>query len=142
MRDKLLVSACLLGLCCKYDGGSNRLPDDKLQKLCESYELVPVCPEAYGGLTTPRAPSERRDGGVFSSEGRDVTEQFKKGAEAALYLAETLGIRKALLKENSPSCGSGTIYDGSFSGKLIPGDGVTAELLKAHGIEVLSESSL
>ena len=142
MRDKLLVSACLLGLCCKYDGGSNRLPDDKLHKLCESYELIPVCPEAYGGLTTPRAPSERRDGGVFSSEGRDVTVQFKKGAEVALYLAETLGIRKALLKENSPSCGSGTIYDGSFSGKLIPGDGVTAELLKAHGIEVSGESSL
>ena len=142
MKTKIIVSACLLGLCCKYDGGSNRLPDDKLHKLCESYELIPVCPEAYGGLTTPRAPSERRDGGVFSSEGRDVTVQFKKGAEAALYLAETLGIRKALLKENSPSCGSGTIYDGSFSGKLIPGDGVTAELLKAHGIEVSGESSL
>ncbi len=142
MRDRLLVSACLLGLCCKYDGGSNRLPDDKLRFLCESYELIPVCPEAYGGLTTPRAPSERRDEGVFSSEGMDVTEQFKKGAEAALYLAETLGIRKALLKENSPSCGSGTIYDGSFSGKLIHGNGVTAELLKAHGVEVSGESSL
>ena len=142
MRDKLLVSACLLGLCCKYDGGSNRLPDDKLHKLCESYELIPVCPEAYGGLTTPRAPSERRDGGVCASEGGDGTVQFKKGAEAALDLAETWGIRKALLKENSPSCGSGTIYDGSFSGKLIPGDGVTAELLKAHGIEVSGESSL
>ena len=140
--EKLLISACFLGNNCKYSGGNNALPPETLRKLKETYRLIPVCPEAYGGLTTPRAPSERRDGGVFSSEGRDVTVQFKKGAEAALYLAETLGIRKALLKENSPSCGNGTIYDGSFSGKLIPGDGVTAELLKAHGIEVSGESSL
>lgn len=142
MKEKLLISACLLGVECKYDGGSNKLSPEKLNELCERYELVPVCPEAYGGLTTPRTPSERRDGGVFSKDGRDVTRQFEKGAAAALRLAKLLGIRKALLKENSPSCGSGTIYDGSFSGKLICGDGVTAELLKKHGIEIFGEGSL
>ncbi len=139
MKEKLLISACLLGVNCKYDGGTNTLPKATLDKLCESYELVPVCPEAYGGLTTPRLPSERLDGGVFAKNGTDVTEQYNRGAEAALRLCELFGIRKAILKEHSPSCGSGSIYDGSFTGTLIPGDGVTTELLKKHGITVVGE---
>lgn len=142
MKKKVLISSCLLGVNCRYDGGSNRLPDEKLKELREKYELIPVCPECYGGLTTPRIPSERRDGKVFSKLGADVTEEFTKGAEAALYLAELLGAELAILKENSPSCGCGTIYDGSFSGKLTEGDGVTAELLKKHGITVVGEESI
>lgn len=142
MKKKVLISSCLLGVNCRYDGGSNKLPDEKLKELREKYELIPVCPECYGGLATPRIPSERRDGKVFSKLGADVTGEFTKGAEAALYLAELLGAELAILKENSPSCGSGTIYDGSFSGTLTEGDGVTAELLKKHGITVIGEKSI
>lgn len=142
MKEKLLISACLLGLNCKYDGGTNTLPENVLEKLCKEYELVPVCPEAYGGLTTPRLPSERRDGGVFAKNGTDVTEQYNRGAAAALRLCELFGIKKTLLKEHSPSCGSGYIYDGSFTGTLVSGDGVTAELLKKHGITVIGEKGL
>lgn len=142
MRKRALISACLLGVDCKYDGGNNRLPDEKLARLKTEYELIPVCPEAYGGLTTPRAPSERLDGGVVSNTGRNVTAEFQKGAEAALRLAQLLEAETAILKENSPSCGCGTIYDGTFSGTLVPGDGVTAELLKAHGITVIGESKI
>lgn len=142
MRKRALISACLLGVDCKYDGGNNRLPDEKLTRLKTEYELIPVCPEAYGGLTTPRAPSERLDGGVVSNTGRNVTAEFQRGAEAALRLAQLFEAETAILKENSPSCGCGTIYDGTFSGTLVPGDGVTAELLKAHGITIIGESKI
>lgn len=142
MKKKALISACLLGVDCRYDGKNNKLPDEKLRELKEKYELIPVCAEVYGGLTTPRVPSERRYGGVFSKEGMDVTAEFTKGAEAVLYLAELLGAELAILKENSPSCGSGRIYDGSFTGTLTEGDGVTAELLKKHGISVIGEKKL
>ena len=142
MREKALISACLLGAECKYSGGSNALPEDTLAALKEKYELIPVCPECCGGLTTPRAPSERRGDKVVSKTGADVTEQFQKGAQTALHLAEMFGARLAIFKENSPSCGSGTIYDGTFTGTLTQGDGVTAELLKKHGIKVISENAL
>lgn len=142
MRKRALISACLLGVDCKYDGGNNRLPDEKLTRLKTEHELIPVCPEAYGGLTTPRAPSERLDGGVVSNTGRNVTAEFQRGAEAALRLAQLFEAETAILKENSPSCGCGTVYDGTFSGTLVPGDGVTAELLKAHGITVIGESKI
>ena len=138
----LLVSACLLGVCCKYSGGHNALPEAQLTKLRQRYRLVPVCPEQAGGLPTPRVPSERRGEGVFSRDGRDVTAAFQKGAQAALALAQSEGCAMALLKERSPSCGRGEIYDGSFSGRVTPGDGVTAELLLAHGVEVLGESEI
>ena len=118
------------------------MSDEKLEKLKAEYELIPVCPEAYGGLTTPRTPSERLDGMVLSKLGADVTAEFQKGAQAALYLAKLFGAELAILKENCPSCGSGTIYDGTFSGTLTPGDGVTAELLKKHGIAVIGESKI
>lgn len=142
MKKKAIISSCLLGVNCRYDGGNNKLPDEKLAELREKYELIPVCPECYGGLTTPRVPSERRDGGVYSKVGVDVTAEFAKGADAALYLAKLLGAELAILKENSPSCGSGTIYDGTFSGTLTEGDGVTAELLKKQGITVIGESKI
>ena len=140
--DKLLISACLLGVNCKYNGGNNRLPEEALAALRARYELVPVCPETAGGLPTPRIPSERRDSGVWNREGEDVTGAYQKGAEAALRLARRLGCSRALLKERSPSCGSGMIYDGSFTGMLIPGRGVTAELLLEAGVTVYSEERL
>ena len=142
MKERVLISACLLGVDCKYDGGNNRLPEDTIEKLTEKYELSPVCPECYGGLTTPRTPSERLGDKVVSKTGADVTEPFRKGAAAALYLARLFGVKTAILKANSPSCGSGTIYDGTFTGTLVSGDGVTAELLKAHGIKVIDENAL
>lgn len=142
MREKALISACLLGAECKYSGGSNALPEDTLAALKEKYELIPVCPECCGGLTTPRAPSERRGDKVVSKTGADVTAQFQKGAQTALHLAEIFGARLAIFKENSPSCGSGTIYDGTFTGTLTQGDGVTAGLLKKHGITVIGENAL
>lgn len=126
MKEKILISACLLGFDCKYDGGNNRMADTDIEALRERFELIPVCPECCGGLPTPRTPSE----------------QFKKGARAALGLARHFGIKTAILKANSPSCGSGTIYDGSFTGTLVPGDGVTAELLKKHGVIVTNENAL
>ena len=141
-KTKLLISACLLGAACRYDGRSVPLPQETLAALNEKYALVPVCPEQLGGLPTPRHPSERRGDAVVTEAGQDVTAQYTRGAQQALYLAETLGCRAALLKERSPSCGSGEIYDGTFSRTLTPGDGVTAQLLKAHGITVYGESEI
>ena len=140
--EALLVSACLLGFPCKYSGGSNALPPEKLDALRRRYRLIPVCPETAGGLSTPREPSERQGERVVSRDGRDVTAAFRKGASLTLRLAERYGAKSALLKDRSPSCGSGFVYDGSFSGKLIPGDGVTAELLKSRGIAVIGENAL
>ncbi len=138
--DRLLVSACLLGVNCKYSGGNNVLPRETLEKLRNKYILIPVCPETAGGLPVPRRPSERRHDIVVDDLGNDVTKQFTKGAETAQVLAQRYAIFSALLKENSPSCGCGLIYDGSFSGALIPGDGVAAEALKALGLKVYGES--
>ena len=140
--EVLLVSACLMGFDCKYSGGNNALPPETLEALRRSFRLIPVCPETAGGLPTPREPSERRGERVVSRDGRDVTAAFQKGAALTLRLAERYGAKRALLKCNSPSCGSGMIYDGSFSGKLVPGDGVTAELLKSQGISVVGENVL
>lgn len=136
--DKLLVSACLLGTPCRYDGKSKA--DARVQALAGKYELIPVCPEELGGLPTPREPSERQGGCVVMRSGRDVTEKYRRGAEAALALCLQNGCKAAVLKEKSPSCGCGEVYDGTFSRRLIAGDGVTAEALKAHGITVYGES--
>lgn len=138
MKEKLLVSACLLGTPCRYDGESKR--NDAVCALAEKFELVPVCPEVMGGLPTPRTPSERQGGRVSAKDGRDVTAEYRRGAEMALEIAQREGVCAALLKERSPSCGSGEIYDGGFTGALTAGDGVTAELLRAHGIAVFGES--
>lgn len=138
--ENLLISACLLGVECKYSGGSNALPEETIEKLRTRYRLIHVCPETAGGLPTPRDPSERLGERVVSCRGADVTAQFKKGAEAALTLARRYGCTTALMKEHSPSCGSGLIYDGSFLGKLVKGDGCAAELLKAAGVSVVGEN--
>ena len=138
--EKVLISACLLGFECKYCGGSNKLPEQQLAALGECFRLIPVCPETAGGLPTPRDPSERLGDRVVSNQGRDVTAQYQKGAETALWLARRYDCKAALLKEKSPSCGSGQIYDGSFTGTLVPGDGVAAQLLKEEGLIVFGES--
>ncbi len=140
MKEALLISACLLGTNCKYNGGNNALPEEQLAALRERYRLVPVCPERDGGLPTPRLPSERMGDRVVNRAGEDVTEAFCRGAALALETAEREGCRLALLKERSPSCGSGRIYDGSFSSTVIPGDGITAEALKKSGLTVFGET--
>ena len=137
---KILISACLLGCRCRYDGGSKLHP--AAAALAERHELVPVCPEQLGGLPTPRPPAERVGDRVLTAAGCDVTEQYRRGAEETLRLCRIYGCEVAVLKERSPSCGSGTVYNGTFSGVLTDGDGVTAELLKANGIQVYGESEL
>lgn len=134
-----MISACLLGVCCRYDGASKAHP--LVLALAERHTLVPVCPEQLGGLPTPRPPAERRDGRVVT-QSDDVTEQYRRGAEETLKLCKLLGCEAAVLKERSPSCGHGQVYDGTFSGTLTAGDGVTAALLAAHGIPVYGESRI
>ena len=135
----ILVSACLLGVCCTYRGTSKEQAS-VLKLLQEGHTLIPVCPEQLGGLPTPRPASERKGDKVVSCFGVDVTDHFVRGATEALRIAKLYDCNVAVLKERSPSCGSGEIYDGSFQGVLTHGDGVTAELLKQHGIRVLGES--
>lgn len=136
---RLLVSACLLGLNCRYDGKS--APNEEIIKLAERHELVPVCPEQLGGLPTPREPAEIKDGRVMTRGGAEVTEQFERGAEQTVQLAKLLGCTAAVLKERSPSCGCGKIYDGSFCGKTVVGNGITAKKLIQSGICVFGEST-
>ena len=131
---KLLVSACLLGACCRYDGASREHPLAK--KLAERYPLIPVCPEQLGGLPTPRPPAERRGERVVTHSGDDLSERYRRGAEETLRLCRMLDCEAAVLKERSPSCGAGTVYDGTFSGVLASGDGVTAALLRDGGMPV------
>ena len=138
--DKLLISACLLGIPCRYDGSTKLF--DSMERLREKYELVPVCPEQLGGLPTPRNPSERMENRVVTPNGTDVTNEYHAGARATLELCLREGCVAAVLKERSPSCGSGEIYDGTFTHTVIPGDGVTAELLKQNGIKVYGETEL
>ncbi len=140
MKEKLLISACLLGRNCKYNGGNNYTP--LAEALGERYELVPVCPECLGGLPIPHEPSERVGDRVLSRSGEDVTAAFRRGADRTLEAARRCGARRAVLKERSPSCGCGAIYDGTFTGTVVPGDGLTAELLLAAGIEVLGETQI
>ena len=138
----ILVSRCLLGEPCRYDGKSK--PVEALLYLAvNGGVLVPVCPEVDGGLPTPRPPAEiQPDGRVVNREGQDVTAEYRKGAQHALETARKYGCTVAVLKEKSPSCGNCRVYDGSFTGTLIDGQGVTAELLARHGIRVLGESQL
>lgn len=135
---KLLVSACLLGLGCRYDGRAKE--NATVLELTGSHTLIPFCPEIYGGLSTPREPSEIRGGRVLTKTGEDVTMQFEKGACEALRLAQTLGCTGAILQDRSPSCGVGWIHDGTFLGGLVEGDGLTARLLLQAGLRVLPAS--
>ena len=138
----LLISRCLLGDNCRYDGKSKPLPDETLQALRARYDLIPVCPEVLGGLPTPRTPSERQGDRVVMKTGADVTEEYRRGAEAALQAARENQVCAAVLKERSPSCGKGKIYDGSFTGTLTEGNGVTAEMLLEKGFTVYGESEI
>lgn len=140
MKEKLLISACLIGMPCRYDGASKGVA--AIEALRERFTLIPVCPEVLGGLPTPRPSAERRGECVVNNIGADVTNEYRRGAEDALRIAVENGCTRALLKERSPSCGRGMIYDGTFSGTLAPGDGVTAELLMQNGIEVFGEGDL
>lgn len=142
MSKNILVSACLLGICCRYDGRGN--PNESVIALLDRDDvtLIPVCPEQLGGMSTPRMPSERLDTRVKNRVGDDVTDCFSRGAEAALRIAQMSHCRYAILKERSPSCGCGRIYDGTFSGKLTDGNGVTTELLLQAGIQVFGESQI
>lgn len=143
----ILVSACLAGINCKYNGKNNYM--ERYAKMLESKEALPVCPEQLGGCPTPRPPAEIQDGdgagvldgkcSVIRKTGEDATREFIKGAEETLRLAKAVGADTAILKARSPSCGCGTIYDGTFSGQLKSGNGVTAELLIRNGIKVMTE---
>lgn len=135
---KILVSACLLGVCCRYDGQAK--PHEGVLSLLGRHTLIPVCPEIYGGLATPRPAAERVGKRVLTAQGGDVTAQYRRGAEETMRLGRLYGCEAALLKERSPSCGSGVIHNGRFDGGLTPGDGVTAALLRANGIPVYGES--
>ena len=137
---RLLISACLLGCACRYDGGSKPCP--AALRLAEEHELIPVCPEQLGGLPTPRPPAEIRGERVVNRDGEDVTAQYRRGAEETLRLARLLNAQGAVLKARSPSCGHGAVYDGTFSGALIPGDGVAARLLLASGVPVWTEEDV
>ena len=137
-KQRVLVSACLMGVNCRYKGDGQKL--DGIERLMDCAEAIPVCPEVFGGLPTPRTPAERCGDRVVMRDGTDVTAQFHRGAEEALKLARLYGAKYALLKERSPSCGAGEIYDGSFSGGRIAGNGVTAELLLQNGVTVYGES--
>lgn len=136
----ILVSACLLGVNCRYDGKGQLA--SSLLPLLKTHTLIPVCPEQLGGLQTPRPPAERQGNLVYTKVGTDVTPAFVKGAAETLKLAKLYNCELAILKERSPSCGAKQIYDGSFSGNLIDGIGVTAQLLVAHGISVIGESEI
>ncbi|MBR6744933.1 MAG: DUF523 domain-containing protein [Clostridia bacterium] len=139
----LLISACLLGVACRYDGLSKPLDREILDALKKQYQLIPICPEIMGGLPTPRVPAEiTPERTVFRRDGADVTENYGRGAREALRLAELFSCEAALLKERSPSCGSGRIYDGSFTKTLTDGDGIAAALLKKSGIRVVGESEI
>lgn len=140
MKTKIIVSACLLGENCKYSGGNNKC--DEVIALAEKFEIISVCPECFGGLPIPRVPSEIRDGRVYSKTGEDLTEAFLSGAEQTLYIAKEANAPCAVLKENSPSCGFGKIYDGTFSGNKIDGNGITAQLLYDNEIQVFGESKV
>ena len=136
----VLISACLLGMNCRYNGEGQLL--EAREALMEKYNLIPICPEIYGGMSTPREPAEKKKEKVMTKNGDDVTEYFERGAREVLRLAKLYDCRYAILKERSPSCGYGKIYDGTFSGNLRDGNGILAELLVQNGIMVIGESEV
>lgn len=140
---KILVSQCLYGgEPVRYDGKSKAENDPRFSGWREEGMLIPVCPEVFGGLPVPRTDAQRRGDSVVTRDGRDVTGQYSAGAEEAVRLALEHRVVCAIMKEKSPSCGSSMIYDGSFSGKLIEGEGLASELLRKAGVRVFSENQL
>lgn len=136
----ILISSCLMGINCRYNGESEIVKE--LEELKNKYNLIPVCPEIYGGLKTPRNPAERVKHKVLTNSGEDVTANYVKGAEEILKLAKFYDCKYAILKERSPSCGFGRIYDGTFSKTTIDGNGVTADLLAKNGVKIIGESKI
>lgn len=134
----IIVSACLLGVNCKYSGGNNL--NERVLRLGEKHTLIPVCPEQLGGLSTPREPSEIIGKRVINKSGRDVTENYVRGAEETLKTARAYNCRCAVLKERSPSCGTKKVYDGTFSKTVVSGKGITAALLENNGIKIYNEN--
>ena len=140
MMAKILVSQCLLGCCCRYKG--DHCQNEQVLSLAKEHTLIPVCPEQMGGLPTPRDPFEIVDNRVISKSGNDATKQFQKGAHIALFLAKLNQVDFVIMKLKSPSCGRGIIYDGTFTGKVKEGNGITVDLLLKNGFDVYSEEDI
>ncbi len=138
--DKILVSSCLLGVPCRYDGNSK--PNEKVMEFLKGKDTLGICPEVMGGLKVPRDPAEFVNGKIITNNGKDVTKEYQKGASIALEIARSENVDLCILKANSPSCGCGKIYDGTFSGTLKDGNGCTADLLTKHGFKVVSENEI
>lgn len=136
----IVVSACLAGVECRYNGQAFPIPE--IIEMVKQGKALPICPEMLANLPAPRQPGEQRDGKIYSKDGSDVTADYLKGAKIGLDVALATGCKKAILKSKSPTCGCGIIYDGTFSGRLIPGDGVFTKLLKGNGIEVITEEDI
>ena len=132
--ETIIVSACLLGENTKYNGGNNY--DPRIEKLKEKYNIIPICPESFGGLKIPREPSEIQGAFVVSKSGKDVTNEFNEGAHKVINIINYMHVKKAILMDRSPSCGVTKIYNGKFNGTLIQGLGYTARLLKEKGVEL------
>ena len=144
-KKMILVSACLAGFPCRYDG--KKKPNKKIVEMVKNGEAIPVCPEQLGGLATPRIPAEiieneNKEIRVITKNGKDVTRQYLKGAKITLDIVKDYGVSSVVLKAKSPSCGCGKIYDGSYSGTLKDGDGITTRLLKENGITIKTEEDL
>jgi len=140
-KDIKLMSACLLGVKCRWDAKSK--PCKKAIELFNKEHVIPVCPEQLGGLSTPRIPQEiQKDDRIINKEGKDVTENFKRGAEETLKLAKIVNAKEFVGKSKSPSCGFRKTYDGTFSGNLIKGNGITSDLLHKNGIKIITEEDL
>jgi uncharacterized protein YbbK (DUF523 family) len=139
-KDFKICSACLLGINCRYNGEEK--VNEKTLALLKKENLIPVCPEQLGGLSTPREPAEKKRNKVITKSGKDVTANFKRGAKEVLKIVKFFDVKQAVLKQRSPSCGCGMIYDGTFSNRLIKGDGITTILLKKNKIKVISEEDL
>ena len=137
---KIMVSACLVGENCKYNGGSNR--NEKVLEFIQDQEVILICPEVMGGLPTPRIPAEITGEQVMTRDGRDVTEEYFRGAQLTLELAQKVQPDLIILQSRSPSCGVKQRYDGTFTGTLIEGSGVTARLLTRHGFSVIDVEDL
>ena len=140
--QNVLISACLLGVDCKYNGSNNKLDDKIIHSLKEKYNLIPVCPEIMGGMPTPRNPVEISDGKVFDYDGEEFTKEFEKGSEEVVKLAKLYDATIAILKENSPSCGTNYIYDGTFNHQKIKGMGIAAHKLSKENIKLFSEENV
>lgn len=136
---RVLVSACLLGYNCKYNGKNNL--NSKIVELLKTHEVIPVCPEMFGGLSCPRTPCEKVGDRILDKEGNDCTKQFIKGAEEALNIAKEKQVDFAILQKRSPSCGNSVIYDGTFKGNLIAGNGVFAQKLQSLNIPIMEAES-